>query len=467
MNEIVYYIDGMHCGACELLIEKRLLKEKGVMAVDASIGNGTVRIEYKKHVPTVEQLNTWFKEDGYVFTREKKKKERELLFYTIDGKQGIQVDKKLLKQKMNTFAKVAVVCYLLYLIERAGFAQYVTVTGTSSLGVFFLFGLVAGLSSCAALVGGILLSFTKSWNAQHAYDAGNAKKWRPHAYFHVGRIAAYAVFGGVLGAFGKAISFDNVTGFAVITIIVSVVMFVVGMQMAGVRWAERFQLRMPKCITRKVAGGANEQQKQLPLAVGAGTVLLPCGFTLIAQGIALTSGSIVLGASMLTAFVAGTMVPLLFISFASIKGSESASRAKAFSFYAGVVLVIFALYNVNGQLNVLGYPSVHDVFGSADVSSREVVKQVDGEQEVHIVAKGFRYAFTGPSTIKAGVPTKLIVDDQGMQGCGVFLAARGLFSGFVDLQYGENVIDIGEPKKGTYKITCSMGMVPPITLRVE
>ncbi|PIZ93637.1 MAG: hypothetical protein COX82_02320, partial [Candidatus Magasanikbacteria bacterium CG_4_10_14_0_2_um_filter_41_10] len=67
----------------------------------------------------------------------------------------------------------------------------------------------------------------------------------------------------------------------------------------------------------------------------------------------------------------------------------------------------------------------------------------------------------------AGVPTTLIVDDQGIQGCGIFLASRGLIDSFVELKLGKNTIDLGTPKAGTYKITCSMGMVAPVTLHIQ
>ncbi len=468
MQEKIYYITGMHCASCELLIEKRLLKEPGVKAVDASLGNGTLRIESDGRMPRVKDLNKWFEKDEYTFSETKKKETRDPLVYFQDGK-GIQVDKKILKKKLRTFSKIAAVFFVLYLIERTGAAQYVSINDNSSLGVFFLFGIVAGLSSCAALVGGILLSLTKNWNDRYGYDAPMKTKMIPHVYFHVGRLFAYGLLGGLLGAVGKAVAFENVTVYAAITIGVSLVMLLIGLQMAGVRWAERFQIRMPKFVTRKVAGNGAKQGNQLPFAIGAGTILLPCGFTLIAQGIALTSGSAVGGALMLMMFVLGTMIPLLFIGIASIKGSENPKRGRAFSFYAGIVLVLFALYNVNGQMNVLGMTSISDVFAKApteNIGAKQVVNK-KGEQIVNLVAKGFSYTLTSPATIQAGVPTKLVVDDQGIQGCGVFLAARGLINGFVDLKLGENVIDLGKPKTGTYKITCSMGMVRPVTLRVQ
>jgi len=469
MNEKVYYISGMHCASCEILIEKRLLKQSGVKAVDASIGNGTLRIEADGRMPKIKELNKWFKEDGYSFSETKEKKKRELLFYIREGEKGIKMNKKLLEKKFKTLAKIVLVFFILYLVEKTGVASYVNVTDNSSLGVFFVFGLVAGLSSCAALVGGILLSLSKSWNEQYGYDASAKTKMIPHIYFHSGRLFAYVVLGGVLGAVGKAVAFENVTMYAAITLLVSVVMLLIGLQMAGVKWAERFQIRMPKFVTRRVAGNGGKQGNQLPFAIGAGTIFLPCGFTLIAQGIALTSGSAMRGALMMAMFVLGTMIPLLFIGLASTQGSKNPKRARSFSFYAGVVLVIFALYNVNGQMNVLGYPSISDLLAKDSGSQSSAVSTTDanGEQTIDIVASGFSYTATGPTTIRAGVPTKLVVDNQGVQGCGAFLAARGLMNGFVDLKRGKNVIDLGKPKKGTYKITCSMGMVAPVTIRVQ
>lgn len=459
----------MHCASCEILIEKRILEEPDVKAVEASISNSTIRIEYDGRVPKLKDLNNWFKSDGYTFSETKQKEAKEYMIYFVEGK-GFQLDRLVLKKRLKTLSKIALVFFVLYLFEKSGISKYANVNSNSSLFIFFVFGVIAGLSSCAALVGGILLSLSKKWNEQYGYRENTKTKMVPHLYFHSGRLIAYGIFGAILGSVGKAVAFDNVTIYASVIIVVSIVMFIIGLQMAGVKWAEKLQIRMPKFITRNIAGAQKQNTKQLPFIVGAGTVLLPCGFTLIAQGVALTSGSALKGALMLLLFVIGTMVPLLFISLASIKGTSNPKRGRAFSFYAGVILVIFALYNVNGQLNVLGAPSLSDIFTSSkgnQAQSPKLVVNEQGTQVVNLIAKGFDYSLTSPPTIKAGVPTKLVVDNQGVLGCGAFLATRGLIDGFVDLQKGENIIDLGNPKKGTYKITCSMGMVSPVTLRVE
>jgi hypothetical protein len=121
-------------------------------------------------------------------------------------------------------------------------------------------------------------------------------------------------------------------------------------------------------------------------------------------------------------------------------------------------------------MNLLGLPSLSDInfnFNISNTANNNVdIKNEDGYQILTMIAEGFEYTPTSSTTIKAGVPTKLIVDNQGIQGCGSFMASYGLIESFVSLQPGENIIDLGEPVAGTYKVTCSMGMVPPVTINV-
>jgi len=473
MKQITYYINGMHCASCELLIEKRVLDEHTVHSADASLSNKTLIMSYEKYAPSVGQLNDWFKEDGYTFSQKPEKQKKDPLVYFVQGK-GIQFDTKQLKGKMKTALSVLMVFLVLYAVEKTGISRYVNVTDSSSYGLFFLFGLVAGLSSCAALIGGILLSLTKSWNERYEYNTSTMKKMEPHMYFHIGRLVGYGVLGALLGWLGSLFALQNVTLYALITIVVSLVMLLIGLQMAGVRWAQKLQIRLPKFVTRNVGADNREVKPHVPFSVGVGTVLLPCGFTLAAEGLALTSGNPWVGAAMMIFFVVGTMIPLLIIGLISVKGTSNPKRSRTFSFYAGVVLVIFALYNTNAQMNVLGYPSVSDVLAKSDTSGdvqkknlRSPTLNKAGQQVLSVVAKGFEYTIAGSAQIQAGVPTKLVIDNQGILGCGRYVAARGLIDGFYSLKPGKNEIDIGKPKAGTYKITCSMGMVPPVTVYVQ
>ena len=46
MQEKTYYVKGMHCAACEVLIEKKLLEIPGVKSVQASTDKGRALVEY-------------------------------------------------------------------------------------------------------------------------------------------------------------------------------------------------------------------------------------------------------------------------------------------------------------------------------------------------------------------------------------------------------------------------------------
>lgn len=460
------YVDGMHCASCEILIEKKLLKQDGVESVDASLKNNKVEINYiGSSKPDIDSLNQEFSSQGYTFSDKKFKRKDVPLISFKNGNLVIN------PEKMNSLFRVGIVFISLivafFIFENLQLGKYVSVDATSSLPAFFLLGLVAGLSSCAALVGGLLLSMIKQWNELYIDSDSNTQKAQPHIMFHIGRLISFFILGGVLGLIGSAVSFDNPVVFSILTILISLVMLVLAMQMLGVEWAQNFRFTAPKFLTRFAADETNFQGKQMPFITGILTFFLPCGFTLIAQTIALTSGSFLHGSLVMLFFALGTLPMLMGISLSGLKFNSKPHLTAKFNTIAGLVIVFFVLYNINGQLNVLGYPSLSDIsFGGGEASAEQTTTANNqGEQVINITAEGFSYNPTGSTTIKAGVPTVLVVNNKGMQGCGVFMTARGLFDGYKQLKSGENRISF-TPQKGTYKLTCSMGMVPPVTITV-
>src|SRR3989344_8043960 len=75
-KENTYFVKGMHCASCEILIEKKLLEISGVKSVDASTSNGQVIIEHEGEKPSINALNDIFKKDNYTFF-ENRYKEKE------------------------------------------------------------------------------------------------------------------------------------------------------------------------------------------------------------------------------------------------------------------------------------------------------------------------------------------------------------------------------------------------------
>lgn len=466
LESCTLYVDGMHCPSCEILIEKKLLKQKNIESVNATLKDSKVTIVFKGERPKVQELNTQFAKLGYKFQKDKIRRDSTpFIKFTSSGSIAFN------KNKVTGLVKVVLLIlsfiFLFFIVEDLQLGQYVSVDVTSSLPAFFALGLVAGVSSCAALVGGLLLSMIKQWNEQYIDSDSQIQKATPHILFHSGRIISFLFLGGVLGFIGERISLDNLDIFAFITIAVSILMFITALQMIGIEWAQRFSFNAPKSATKFVANENNFRGKFMPFASGALTFLLPCGFTLAAQTLALTSGSVTQGAFIMLFFVLGTFIPLLAISLSGLAFNTKPHLTAKFNIIAGLIIIFFVIYNVNGQLNVLGLPSLND-FGKLIENTRQqnLIEIKEGQQELNIIAKGFEYISTGTTRIRAGIPTVLVVDNQGISGCGVFMAAKGLMDSVVQLKKGENIIELGSPKKGTYKLTCSMGMVPPVTIEV-
>ena len=68
IKEHIYYVGGMHCASCEILIEKKLLELENIKSVEASTAKGEVLIEYDNEKPSSHKLNEIFKKESYVFS---------------------------------------------------------------------------------------------------------------------------------------------------------------------------------------------------------------------------------------------------------------------------------------------------------------------------------------------------------------------------------------------------------------
>ncbi|MBI2357050.1 sulfite exporter TauE/SafE family protein [Candidatus Dojkabacteria bacterium] len=473
IKQCKYYVNGMHCASCEVLIEKKLLKKYDDLEfVDASLAKGELNISYKGSKPTEEELNSIFHETGYMFSQKKYYKDLTPLISIKNGFLSINTDK--MKTLLRTLFLFIVFVVLFKTLEKSGLASGISVSSSSSYPAFFLFGIVAGLSSCAALIGGLLLSLSKQWSEVYIYSSSKVQKLIPFTMFNIGRIISFTLLGGLLGLLGGTLglTIEGSSTFTTIgVVLVSLIMAILGLQMLGIEWASKFQFKVPKFISRKITSEEDFQGKYMPLVVGALTFFLPCGFTITAQALALTSGSFLSGAMILLFFSLGTLPILALISLTSVEVSKRPKLNATFNYVAGALVLFFALYNFNAQLNVLGLKSLSDIklpsYSAPKTSGTSVVEpDKEGYQIINLTASGFEYEIKSGSKIKAGVPTKLVVQNNGIQGCGSYLLARGLMNNYVQLKPGRNEIDLGTPQKGVYKITCTMGMVSPVTVEV-
>ena len=66
-----YYIEGMHCIGCETFIERSVRKLKGINDVKVTLASSSILIvaESQQRMPSVDDLNQIFKNNGYSFTK--------------------------------------------------------------------------------------------------------------------------------------------------------------------------------------------------------------------------------------------------------------------------------------------------------------------------------------------------------------------------------------------------------------
>ncbi|MDP3882788.1 MAG: sulfite exporter TauE/SafE family protein [Candidatus Staskawiczbacteria bacterium] len=465
MKEQVYLVKGMHCASCEILIEKKLLDLPGIKAVDASTSKSKVVIEYEGEKPSADKLNKIFAGDNYKFSN----------FATQERRNSEAGSPKKANSTLIAFNIALFLIIGFLFLNKMGVSGIINVGSKSSLFAFFGLGLLAGISSCAALVGGMVLSMSKQWSRLYDNRGSSAKlgqdtystfqKLQPHLLFNAGRLVAYAVLGGVLGIVGSQLQISfKFTSFLVIAI--SVLMFALALQMLGVKTFRKFQFALPKFATRYIANEKNFQGKNMPFLMGAVTFFLPCGFTITAQGLALLSGSWLQGSLIMLAFALGTAPMLLMIGLSSVKFLAKPHLAEKFSKVAGFLVLFFAIFNFNSQLNVLGFTSFSNVFARSGTQSKtgqtgakDLPPIVNGKQVVKMDASASRYT-PNYIKVKAGVPVRWEITDTGTSGCTNAIISRGLFDGSIRLTPGKvSVKEFTPTRAGKYRFSCWMGMV--------
>jgi len=420
-----------------------------------------VAIEYEKEIPSTQLLNQLFRKHNYTFYHQP---------LTFDG------DKTdpLKSQTLSIVILATIFIAIFILLNKFVFSGFGSVNSNSSLAVIWLFGAFAGVSTCAALVGGIVLSMSKQWQSAHLSSDSFSKKLAPHLMFNFGRLISFAILGAVLGALGSQFNI-SIKFSSWLVILVSLVMLATGLQMLGVKIMQKFQITAPRFLIRFIADEKNFQGRWMPMALGALTFLLPCGFTLTAEGLALISGNSLSGALIMLAFSLGTFLSLIAIGVSSVKFLEQPRKAEIFLKVAGVLILFFVAFNINSQLNVLGVKSLSDIklpsvkTKTIGIKSDQPAKDTktennngDNGKNIQIIKMEASSRGYSPDsfTIKAGAPVRWEITDTGTSGCTNAVISPNLFKDVIQLTPGETAVKKFTPQNiGSYKFSCWMGMI--------
>src|ERR1035437_5581319 len=187
MKKYKLHISGTHCASCKILVEDILREQDFVKSAQVNLRKETVDIEIfdnREADEVARELTNKIKPNGYTLSVEKvvEESDNDLLW------QAIPIGLVFLA--------------LFFMLQRSGILNF-GIGGVTTPVTSFIIGLIASVSSCLAIVGGLVLSLSAKVAED---DRGSAKK--PLILFHVGRLAGFALLGGILGLIGKAVGIN-------------------------------------------------------------------------------------------------------------------------------------------------------------------------------------------------------------------------------------------------------------------
>ena len=432
-------VAGMTCRTCERRIEREVGRIPSVTHVSASAVHGRVEVEATGAISHLE-LQAAIERAGYSIGRTQWLTRDRGIWLTAGA--GVLL-----------VGAIAVAAQLSGLTELAPGAEQISEGG---LLVTLLLGLAAGVSTCLALTGGLVLALSAAFAAGRGPDAGTPTlaRLRPAAVFVTGRIIGFAILGALLGAVGAAITLPPAAT-AILMVSVAVLMTLLGVRLTGLSpRVAAWSPTLPSGLGRRIGidAGASAYSDRRAFALGIATFILPCGFTQAVQVFALSTGSPLAAGTIMAVFAIGTAPGLL--ALAGLPTLIPGNARPVFSRIVGVVVLAFALLNGAAGLRLAGVSPSFDL--DQETAAVPVVTMDGGVQvlRTYQVASGY---LPQEASLYSGLPTRWIVDSLGGGSCAIFLQVPSLGLA-VTLKKGENVIDLPPLEAGRIEYSCSMGM---------
>lgn len=449
LKKVQLKIHGMRCASCEVLIERKFSKVPGIEKVTVNHADGKAEILCSTE-PKINYLGSLIKEDGYSIS-----------LWAESSAAATDTAHRNTKKDYIQIGAIFLIIVAIYLIlKQLDLVPNLGISDNMTYGFVFVIGLVAAMSTCLAVTGGLLLAVAAKYNERFPNLTGS-QKLKPHLYFNVGRVVSYAVLGGAVGALGSVLTFSpRATGF--MTIAASLVMIILGFQLLKLfPWIRKFQPKMPKFLAHKIHDMSGKDSKSAPFLLGASTFFLPCGFTQALQLYILAKGDMVTGALTMLAFSLGTLPALMSLS--AISSFAKGAFQRHFLKFSGVLVIMLGVFNINNGLALTGNNfNLASVFaGSESVATNNVadpnVKIVDGKQIVEMQVVGLDY-YPHQFTVVQGVPVEWLIDGSRAQGCAQVVSIPKL--GIVKYlsPSSSTIINFTPQETGSIAFSCTMGM---------
>ncbi|MDO8655146.1 MAG: sulfite exporter TauE/SafE family protein [bacterium] len=330
MKTHTLHVHGMHCNACVILTESELIVHPKVSSVRSSLSTRTVEICGDFEDMSLEDIA------------------KELTGLLSQHSLSTERQKKEVNWKEFMIAVPVALGFisLFVLLQKLGVVNLVG-GGSVTYGTAFIIGVVASLSTCLAVVGGLVLSMSATF-------AREGDTVRPQVLFHMGRILSFFILGGVIGTVGLAFQLGALGTF-VLGMVIGLVMLVLGLNLLDIfHWTKRLQPSMPRFVSQKALSVTSINHTLTPAVAGIATFFLPCGFTQSMQIYTLSTGSFLQGGLTMLMFALGTFPMLALLSFSSFN-IQNSPRAGIFFKSAGLIVILFALFNIVNSLVAMGW----------------------------------------------------------------------------------------------------------------
>lgn len=429
------HISGMACVSCQNKIERKLQNTHGIPFAQVSYSAEAATVTYDADIITLSEI--------------------EAIIERLDYK--VIKDHQSAPNNKKAIGILIIVLSAYMLLQQMGVTNVFNIFPTAEVGtsywMLFIIGLLTSVH-CVAMCGGINLS---QCIPQSDLDHNNKlAALRPSFLYNLGRVIAYTVVGGIVGALGSVITLTGVFR-GLIQLVAGVFMVMMGINMLGVfPWMRKLMPRMPRFFAQKI-NSENSKSKN-PLIVGVLNGLIPCGPLQAMQVYALATGSAINGAFSMFLFSLGT-VPLMFGLGALSSVLTKKFNDKVIKVGSMLVVVLGLSMFSNGwslsglSINLL--PS-SDVSDEIQLNASDVVIK-DGYQMVNSTLASGRYPAI---TVQTGIPVKWTIDapEGSINGCN-----NRMIIPEYDIEYkfktGENTIEFTPTKSGTFSYSCWMGMI--------
>jgi sulfite exporter TauE/SafE/copper chaperone CopZ len=428
----ILHIKGMKCISCEAIIADELKDVAGltVHEVDSKSQRAVLSFDGEMDVKLIkDKLNKL----GYQASFDDK---------IVEVKQKVTIE--------QWFWSLVIVggIYILYkLISFVDLGFNAFDMSNVTLGVAFIIGIVASMSTCLAIVGAVVVSFAARYESRGTFFQSNVK---PHLLFHAGRLSAFLIFGALLGFIGSWFSL-SASFMGWFTIIIAIILIWLGLQILGFAPSlSSVGLHLPRGIMKQWNQVKNSNHPLAPIVLGGMTFFLPCGFTQSMQLFAIASGSIWIGALTMMFFALGTTPVLLGIGIATTKFKNL--KSVVLNNVIGMVVMIFAFFTLSSGLAMAGI--------NLDLARESSAQQSIENKNYQEIRMTVDYNGFTPNQfiLQKGVPVRWIIDGKQVSGCTNEIIVPDL-NIRKKITSGENIVEFTPQTEGVISFSCWMGMV--------